>query len=95
MDPEIRSWVVWDRADSPIGAELELAWNPEFIREGLAIEDTLHPDRLVFGVASEWAERQLAAAFAPILDQETPLVVTDLAPRRNRSRWGWRWAIPA
>ena len=64
---------------SPIGAELELAWNPEFLREGFAIEDTLHPDRLVFGVASEWAERQLAAAFAPILEQETPLVVTDLA----------------
>lgn len=64
---------------SPIGAELELAWNPEFLREGFAIEDTLHPDRLVFGVASGWAERQLAAAFAPILEQETPLVVTDLA----------------
>src|ERR1700744_6338619 len=42
---------------SPLGTELELAWNPEFLREGFAVEDTLHPDRLVFGVASEWAER--------------------------------------
>jgi UDPglucose 6-dehydrogenase len=64
---------------SPLGAELELAWNPEFLREGFAVQDTLHPDRLVFGVSSEWAERQLAAAFAPIIDEETPLVVADLA----------------
>jgi UDPglucose 6-dehydrogenase len=64
---------------SPVGDELELAWNPEFLREGFAVDDTLHPDRLVFGVASEWAERQLSAAFKPILDDDTPLVVTDLA----------------
>ena len=35
----------------PAGAGVELAWNPEFLREGFAVEDTLHPDRLVFGVA--------------------------------------------
>ena len=64
---------------SPLGAELEVAWNPEFLREGFAVQDTLHPDRLVFGVASEWAERQLAAAFMPILDADTPLIVADLA----------------
>ncbi|WP_309711171.1 UDP-glucose/GDP-mannose dehydrogenase family protein [Pseudolysinimonas sp.] len=63
---------------SPIGAELELAWNPEFLREGFAVEDTLHPDRLVFGVASEWAEEQLRRVFRPILDEGTPLVVGDL-----------------
>ncbi|WP_404433867.1 UDP-glucose/GDP-mannose dehydrogenase family protein [Microbacterium lacus] len=64
---------------SPLGAELELAWNPEFLREGFAVEDTLHPDRLVFGVTSEWADRQLSAAFAPILAQGTPVVRTDLS----------------
>jgi len=64
---------------APAGAEIELAWNPEFLREGFAVEDTLHPDRLVFGVSSEWAEEQLRAAFAPILDAGTPLVVTDLS----------------
>ncbi|PZQ91729.1 MAG: UDP-glucose 6-dehydrogenase [Leifsonia xyli] len=62
---------------SPIGRELELAWNPEFLREGFAVEDTLHPDRLVFGVDSEWAEAQLRAAFQPLLDEGTPLVVAD------------------
>lgn len=63
---------------SPIGAELELAWNPEFLREGFAVEDTLHPDRLVFGVASAWAEEQLRRVFRPILEEGTPLVVGDL-----------------
>jgi UDPglucose 6-dehydrogenase len=64
---------------SPIGTELEVAWNPEFLREGYAVEDTLHPDRLVFGVASEWAERQLRAVYAPLLEEGTPLVRADLA----------------
>jgi UDPglucose 6-dehydrogenase len=64
---------------SPAGDLVELAWNPEFLREGYAVQDTLHPDRLVFGVASEWAEKQLRAAFKPILDEGTPVVVADLA----------------
>lgn len=64
---------------SPVGTDLELAWNPEFLREGFAVQDTLHPDRLVFGVASEWAELQLRSVFAPILAGGTPLIVADLA----------------
>ncbi|MCL9664540.1 UDP-glucose/GDP-mannose dehydrogenase family protein [Curtobacterium albidum] len=63
---------------APAGAEVEVAWNPEFLREGYAVQDTLHPDRLVFGVRSAWAEAQLRAAFRPILDEGTPLVVADL-----------------
>ncbi|MBC7596431.1 MAG: UDP-glucose/GDP-mannose dehydrogenase family protein [Kineosporiaceae bacterium] len=63
---------------SPAGEAVELAWNPEFLREGYAVKDTLQPDRLVFGVASAWAEAQLRAAFHPILDNGTPLVVCDL-----------------
>jgi UDPglucose 6-dehydrogenase len=64
---------------SPIGEDLELAWNPEFLREGFAVEDTLHPDRLVFGVRSEWAEQTLRRVFRPILDEGTPVVVADTA----------------
>ncbi|MDQ0734023.1 UDP-glucose dehydrogenase family protein [Arthrobacter agilis] len=64
---------------SPLGAELELAWNPEFLREGFAVQDTLFPDRLVFGVGSAWAEQQLRRVFAPILDLDTPVIVADLA----------------
>lgn len=64
---------------SPAGEQLELAWNPEFLREGCAVEDTLHPDRLVFGVSSDWAERQLRATFRTLLDDGTPVVVADPA----------------
>ena len=64
---------------SPIGPELELAWNPEFLREGFAVRDTLYPDRLVFGVESAWAEAQLRTVFAPILSTGTPLIVADLS----------------
>ncbi|WP_416986318.1 UDP-glucose dehydrogenase family protein [Streptomyces sp. T028] len=63
---------------APAGADVELAWNPEFLREGYAVDDTLRPDRLVFGTASKWAEEQLRAAFAPVIARGTPVVVTDL-----------------
>ncbi|PZE86385.1 UDP-glucose/GDP-mannose dehydrogenase family protein [Curtobacterium sp. MCBD17_032] len=66
------------REVAPAGADVEVAWNPEFLREGYAVQDTLHPDRLVFGVESAWAEAQLRAAFRPVLDEGTPLVVADL-----------------
>jgi UDPglucose 6-dehydrogenase len=58
---------------------VELAWNPEFLREGFAVEDTLRPDRLVFGVRSDWAEQQLRSAFAPVIAGGTPVIVTDFA----------------
>jgi len=64
---------------APAGEEVELAWNPEFLREGFAVDDTMRPDRLVFGVASDWADERLRAAFAPILELGTPVVKTDLA----------------
>ncbi|MCW2715529.1 MAG: ugd [Frankiales bacterium] len=64
---------------APAGTQVELAWNPEFLREGFAVEDTMNPDRLVFGVSSPSAEAVLRAAFAPVLDMhDTPVVVTDL-----------------
>jgi UDPglucose 6-dehydrogenase len=58
---------------------LELAWNPEFLREGKAVRDTLHPDRLVFGVTSEYAEKSLLEVYAKIIDDGTPHITTDLA----------------
>jgi UDPglucose 6-dehydrogenase len=62
---------------APAGDGAELAWNPEFLREGFAIEDTLHPDRLVLGVGSEVAERTLREVYAPLVDAGVPVVVTD------------------
>ncbi|MFF0461138.1 UDP-glucose dehydrogenase family protein [Streptomyces mexicanus] len=58
---------------------VEIAWNPEFLREGFAVEDTLRPDRLVFGVRTARAERLLRSVYAPLLAAGTPLVVTDFA----------------
>jgi len=64
--------------------DLRVVWNPEFLREGFAVADTLHPDRLVFGVEAgdAWGEQALRDAFAPILAAGTPVVVTDLATVR-------------
>ncbi|MFG2801556.1 UDP-glucose dehydrogenase family protein [Streptomyces pseudovenezuelae] len=56
---------------------VEVAWNPEFLREGFAVEDTLRPDRLVFGVRSSHAETTLRQVYAPVLDAGTPLVTAD------------------
>lgn len=64
---------------APAGDDVELAWNPEFLREGFAVDDTMRPDRLVFGVASDWAHERLRAAFRPVLDNGTPVIRTDLA----------------
>ncbi|WP_052869243.1 UDP-glucose dehydrogenase family protein [Streptomyces niger] len=62
---------------APAGEEAELAWNPEFLREGFAVQDTLRPDRLVVGVASERAESLLREVYATPLAEGTPWVVTD------------------
>ncbi|MFC5502027.1 UDP-glucose dehydrogenase family protein [Lysinimonas soli] len=65
-------------AESETGASL--AWNPEFLREGLAVKDTLHPDRLVYGVPDgdpAGARQLLDEVYAATLSEGTPLVVTD------------------
>ena len=62
---------------APAGADVELAWNPEFLREGFAIQDTLRPDRLVIGVAGGGAEQVLRNVYAPLLDAGVPMIVTD------------------
>jgi UDPglucose 6-dehydrogenase len=60
-----------------------LAWNPEFLREGFAVRDTLHPDRLVYGLPAdgdgERARALLDEVYAPIVARGTPQVVTDYA----------------
>lgn len=58
-------------------AGVEVAWNPEFLREGFAVADTLKPDRLVIGVRSDRTEAILREVYAPITDQDVPLLVTD------------------
>jgi UDPglucose 6-dehydrogenase len=57
---------------------LAVAWNPEFLREGKAIRDTLHPDRLIFGVTSEYAEKALLEVYRRLIEGGTPHLTTDL-----------------
>src|SRR4051812_16732166 len=66
------------RAETATDLDVELVWNPEFLREGWAIQDTLHPDRLVFGVSSDRGESVLRTVYAPLIDAGVPVVVTDL-----------------
>jgi len=56
-----------------------LAWNPEFLREGTALEDSLNPDRLVVGVTNSRSEALLRAVFDPMIKAGVPFLVTDLA----------------
>jgi UDPglucose 6-dehydrogenase len=63
---------------SPAGDDCELAWNPEFLREGHAIDDTMRPDRIVAGVCSERAEAVIRDVYADLLATGTPLLITDL-----------------
>ncbi|TMR96120.1 UDP-glucose dehydrogenase family protein [Nonomuraea basaltis] len=62
---------------APAGINAELAWNPEFLREGFAVQDTLRPDRIVLGVRTERAEKVLREVYEPLGD--VPFVVTDFA----------------
>ena len=63
---------------APRGIEVGLAWNPEFLREGYAVADTLRPDRLVIGTTDPAAERTLREVYAGPIAAGVPVVVTDL-----------------
>ena len=62
---------------APEGSDVELVWNPEFLREGFAVEDTLRPDRVVLGVASQRAEALMRGFYSSMEQAGTPFVVTD------------------
>jgi UDPglucose 6-dehydrogenase len=61
-----------------INPTTDLAWNPEFLREGFAVEDTLRPNRLVVGTNSDQAEATLKMVYAQNLKDGTPWVRADL-----------------
>jgi UDPglucose 6-dehydrogenase len=65
-------------AAAPAGADVELAWNPEFLREGNAVQDTLRPDRLVFGVTSERADSRLRQVYEQPLADGIPALTMGL-----------------
>ena len=61
-----------------LNPKADLAWNPEFLREGFAVEDTLRPNRLVVGVVNDSAEKILKEVYASNLKENTPWVRADL-----------------
>jgi UDPglucose 6-dehydrogenase len=65
-------------AVAPAGDRVELAWNPEFLREGFAVQDSLTPDRIVLGVTSDWGAALLRLVYATPLAGGTPLLKMDL-----------------
>ncbi len=60
-------------------AGADLIWNPEFLREGFAVLDTLTPDRIVIGAESDRALKVLREVYRPIIDTGTPVIETDFA----------------
>ncbi|MFV8395766.1 UDP-glucose dehydrogenase family protein [Corynebacterium hindlerae] len=65
---------------APEGTSVEIAWNPEFLREGYAVQDTITPDRIVLGTRAEDSEVEQIAreVYAIPLNNDTPFIVTDL-----------------
>ena len=66
------------RALAPAGGRVSLAWNPEFLREGRAVQDSLAPDRLVWGVERAEDHQLLREVYADLLLRGVPVIRTDL-----------------
>jgi len=66
------------QALAPAGQQVDLAWNPEFLREGFAVQDSLTPDRIVLGVVSSRAEEVLREVYVTALAGGVPMLVMDL-----------------
>ena len=65
--------------NAPAGSGVHVVWNPEFLREGFAVQDTLHPDRIVLGVTDNSDVEVVRKIYASALADKTPFVVTDFA----------------
>ena len=64
---------------TPSDVRVRLGWNPEFLREGFAVQDTLTPDRIVLGASDEATLHEMERLWAPVLAPGVPVVRTDLA----------------
>ncbi|HEX6447867.1 MAG TPA: UDP-glucose/GDP-mannose dehydrogenase family protein [Trebonia sp.] len=68
---------ITEKLAAELGQSAEIAWNPEFLREAHAVDDTLRPDRIVVGVPGPAAEATVREVYRPLTDAEVPLIVTD------------------
>lgn len=60
-----------------LSLEFEVVSNPEFLREGMAVEDCLKPNRVVVGCETEWAEKKMRQLYDPFLKSGNPLLIMD------------------
>ena len=74
---EMLDQIIQDLA--PIKNGAHLVWNPEFLREGFAVKDTLHPDRIVLGVKHQGDADLLKKIYAKPISEGSPVVITDFA----------------
>lgn len=58
--------------------DFDVVSNPEFLREGSAIDDFLHPDRLVIGATSKRAMEAILDVYNPLFEHDVPMVLTDV-----------------
>lgn len=67
-----------EHLQSQLAFEPHLAWNPEFLREGTALQDSLLPDRIVIGTSELWSAKLLRMLYEPITNQGIPLLSVDI-----------------
>lgn len=67
-----------NRINQKSGRKYSVVWNPEFLREGLAIGDTRTPDRIVIGANNDFAVTKLRELYAPQLAKQIPFLVLDV-----------------
>jgi UDPglucose 6-dehydrogenase len=72
----VRKTLLYERKTD--GDELEVASNPEFLREGSAVHDAMAPDRILVGAEAPWAFSTMRELYAPLLERGIPLIETDI-----------------
>lgn len=76
---QVRRWIEASAREAGLTPDFSVASTPEFLREGAAISDFLHPNRIVIGAADEAARALLRELYRPFFLNETPFVMTDIA----------------
>lgn len=76
----LRETIELEQSLHQLGGRISVASSPEFLRQGNAVADTLHPDRIVIGTQDDWARERLREVFAQVVaETDCPLVETDVA----------------